>query len=56
VIANPIGMVRGGRARAIDDDWGSSRARIELDAAQFGPEALAGLADFSHIEVIFIFD
>ena len=52
----PVGVVRGGRAEAIDDDWGKSRARIELDPARFGPEALAGLADFSHVEVIFVFD
>jgi tRNA-Thr(GGU) m(6)t(6)A37 methyltransferase TsaA len=52
----PIGYVRGGRDQPIDDDWGKSRARIELDPARFAPEALAGLAEFSHIEVIFVFD
>ena len=52
----PIGFVRGGRDQPIDDDWGDSRARIELDATRFGPEALAGLAEFSHLEVIFVFD
>jgi tRNA (Thr-GGU) A37 N-methylase len=52
----PIGHVRGGRDQPVDDDWGRSRARIELDPARFGPEALAGLADFSHLEVIFVFD
>jgi tRNA (Thr-GGU) A37 N-methylase len=51
-----VGHVRGGRAEAIDDDWGASRARIELDAGTFSPAALAGLADFSHAEVIFLFD
>lgn len=51
-----IGHVRGGRIEAIDDDWGPSRARIDLDPARFGPEALYGLADFSHAEIIFIFD
>ncbi len=56
VSITPVGIVRGGREQAIDDDWGASRARIELDAAMFGPEALAGLADFSHLEVIFVFD
>jgi tRNA (Thr-GGU) A37 N-methylase len=56
MIMTPIGIVRGGRAKPIDDEWGASRARIELDAAVFGPEALAGLADFSHVEVIFVFD
>lgn len=52
----PIGRVRGGRDQPVDDDWGQSRARIELDASRFAPEALAGLADFSHLEVIFVFD
>ncbi len=51
-----IGHVRGGRAEAIDDNWGKSRARIELDPDRFGPEALAGLSEFSHLEVIFLFD
>ena len=52
----PVAHVRGGRAEAIDDNWGASRARIELDTTSFGPDALAGLADFSHLEVIFLFD
>ena len=52
----PIGHVRGGRADAIDDDWGASRATIALDPDQFTPDALAGLAGFSHAEVIFLFD
>lgn len=52
----PVGHVRGGRDQPIDDDWGQSRARIALDPARFGPEALAGLGDFSHVEVIFLFD
>ncbi len=52
----PVGHVRGGRTEAIDDDWGPSRARIELDATRFGLEALFGLADFSHAEIVFVFD
>jgi tRNA (Thr-GGU) A37 N-methylase len=55
-VIQPVGHVRGGRDQAVDDDWGRSRARIELDPSRFGPEALAGLADFSHLEVIFVFD
>ena len=51
-----IGRVRGGRTQAVDDDWGASRARVELDPAVFSPEALAGLEGFSHVEVIFHFD
>lgn len=52
----PIGHVRGGRAEAVDDDWGASRATVTLDPDRFTPDALAGLADFSHAEVIFVFD
>jgi tRNA-Thr(GGU) m(6)t(6)A37 methyltransferase TsaA len=55
ITLEPVGHVRGGRAEAIDDDWGASRARIEL-AAHIPAEALAGLTDFSHAEVIFVFD
>lgn len=50
-----VGHVRGGRAEAADDDWGPVRARIALDTRRFGPEALEGLADFSHAEVVFLF-
>jgi tRNA-Thr(GGU) m(6)t(6)A37 methyltransferase TsaA len=53
---HPIGVVRGGRGEAIDDDWGKSRARIELDASRFTPDAFAGLDGFSHAEVLFVFD
>src|SRR5665213_3644110 len=52
----PIGVVAGGRAEAIDDAWGSVEATIELDGVVLGPDATAGLADFSHIEVVFVFD
>ncbi len=52
----PIGYVRGGRADPIDDDWGSSRATMELDATQVGANALVGLDAFSHAEIIFLFD
>ena len=51
----PVATVRGGRAEAVDDDWGRSRARLVL--AEYLPEdSLAGLADFSHAEIIFVFD
>jgi tRNA-Thr(GGU) m(6)t(6)A37 methyltransferase TsaA len=52
----PVGHVSGGRSDAIDDDWGASRAVIELDAARFDDTALAGLDAFSHAEVIFVFN
>jgi tRNA-Thr(GGU) m(6)t(6)A37 methyltransferase TsaA len=51
----PIGVVRTDRSEAIDDDWGDVVATIELDPS-FDPEAIAGLDDFSHAEVLFVFD
>jgi len=50
----PVGFVRAGRAAAQDDGWDAVEASIELDA-RFGPEALAGLDAFSHVEVLFYF-
>lgn len=52
----PIGTVRAGRGQPIDDNWDSVETRIELDPAQFTPDATASLGDFSHIEVIYHFD
>ncbi len=51
----PIGAVRAERRVAEDDDWGGSEALIRLDE-RFPPDALAGLEDFSHVEVLFLFD
>ena len=56
IVLMPIGFVRGGRAEPVDDGWDSVEAHIELDGAQFGQEALAGLGEFSHVEVVFHFD
>ena len=50
-----VGYVRGGRAQALDDNWGDVCAVIELDSARFGAAALAGLESFSHLVVIFYF-
>jgi tRNA-Thr(GGU) m(6)t(6)A37 methyltransferase TsaA len=56
ITLSPIGTVRGGRAEPVDDHWDAAQAVIELDPDQFGPEALAGLDAYSHIEVLFHFD
>ncbi len=50
-----IGVVRGGKTEPSDYQWGQVRARIELDADRFDPEALRGLSEFSHILVVFHF-
>src|SRR3954465_9498207 len=51
-----VGRVVGGRAEPDDDDWGDVRAVIRLDADRYGPQALAGLDEFSHLEVVYVFD
>lgn len=52
----PVGQVVGGRVPADDDDWDAVTARIELDTARFGPDALLGLDAFSHAEIVYLFD
>ncbi len=56
ITMTPIGRVRSTRAAAEDDRWDSETCSIELDAAEFTAEALAGLDDFSHLEVVYLFD
>ncbi|UCM91188.1 SAM-dependent methyltransferase [Streptomyces marincola] len=51
----PVAHVVGGRVEPTDDHWGGSRCVIRVDAGMFGEDALLGLADFSHIEVVFRF-
>jgi tRNA-Thr(GGU) m(6)t(6)A37 methyltransferase TsaA len=51
----PVAHVRGGRVVPDDDDWGRVVATIEFDAERFDPAVLAGLVDFSHVEVVYVF-
>ena len=55
ITLTPIGFVRGGRKDAVDDNWGDVEAVIEL-RADLPAESLAGLEEFSHAEVVFVFD
>lgn len=50
----PVGAVRSPRKDLSDDFWGGVEAEIALDPTRFGPEALFGLADFSHVEILFL--
>ena len=56
IAMQPVGTVMGGRSEPTDDDWDKERAVIQLDESRFGPESIAGLDGFSHIEVVFHFD
>ena len=52
----PIGFVRSTRNEPIDDNWDGVEARIELDFKELEANAVLGLSDFSHIEIVFLFD
>jgi tRNA (adenine37-N6)-methyltransferase len=51
---NPIGFVEAQRPHAEDDYWGGEQACIRL-CENFTAEALQGLSEFSHVEVLFLF-
>lgn len=51
----PIGFVTNARPAIEDDHWGNVVSTITL-AETFTAEAWQGLEDFSHAEVIFLFD
>ena len=53
---NAVGVVRSTRKIVSDDNWDGETSRIELDAGAFSGESLAGITDFSHVEVIFYMD
>jgi tRNA-Thr(GGU) m(6)t(6)A37 methyltransferase TsaA len=50
-----IGTVTSTRTEAIDDDWGAVTATITL-AAPLDERSVAGLDEFSHVEVVYLFD
>ncbi len=52
----PIGRVTSTRTAPGDDDWDRESSTIHFDSQQVGKEALAGLEEFSHVEVIFHLD
>lgn len=51
----PIGYVEGAREHLDDDYWGGEESCIVL-SSRFTPEALQGIDEFSHVEVLFILD
>ncbi len=55
IAMEPIGRVRTQRAAAEDDFWGGVESTIVLDDS-FTDEALLGIEEFSHAEILFCFD
>jgi len=56
IILRSIGTVHSSRKKAEDDNWDNETVYVELDGAQFSAEALAGISDFSHVEILFHMD
>jgi tRNA-Thr(GGU) m(6)t(6)A37 methyltransferase TsaA len=52
---DPVGRVEARRTEPEDDNWGAEQSRIVLTEG-FAPEALDGIEDFSHAEILFLFD
>lgn len=52
----PIGTVASPRSEPLDDDWAPIIATITIDGGRFSAESLQGLSEFSHLEVVFVFD
>jgi tRNA-Thr(GGU) m(6)t(6)A37 methyltransferase TsaA len=51
---HPVAYVHGSRTKLTDDNWDVEDAYIEL-TDQFEAEALAGLEEFSHAEIVYSF-
>ena len=56
VTLKPIGIVRSPIREPVDDVWGGLTVGIELDPSRFTADSLAGLDEFSHVEIVFVFD
>jgi len=52
----PIGIVRSPIKQPADDCWAGLIATVELDPDLFKPECTKGLDEFSHVEIVFLFD
>ena len=50
----PVGYVRAARKEPSDDFWGGAAATIVL-AEGFEADALAGIEEFSHVEIVYCF-
>lgn len=56
IICKPIGHVSSSRRELRDDNWDRESSTIALDEEVYSSDALLGLGEFSHVEVLFHFD
>ena len=55
IVVNPVGYVRTARQGTEDDNWGGVESIVELRGS-LSEECLDGIEEFSHAEIIFLFD
>jgi tRNA (Thr-GGU) A37 N-methylase len=53
IVLQPIGWVHCFEQSSREDYWGDVVSEIRLDETRFTSDALQGLTDFSHVEVLF---
>ncbi len=53
ILLHPIGWVCSAERGPREDYWGDIVSEIRLDEKRFTADALAGLAEFSHVEALF---
>ncbi len=53
IVLRPIGWIHSAEHASREDFWGDIVSEIRLDENWFASDALEGLADFSHVEVLF---
>ena len=53
IVLHPVGWVHSSERSSREDFWGDVVCEIRLDESKFVPDALDGLAEFSHVEVLF---
>jgi tRNA (adenine37-N6)-methyltransferase len=54
-VVRPVAFIRNDRAEALDDNWDDVVSTVEL-AQDVPSEALRGLEEFSHVEIVFFAD
>lgn len=53
IICMAIGKVISTRKEMSDDQWDKVESQVQLDDTQLSPEALIGIEEFSHVEILF---
>lgn len=53
IVLSEIGWVFSPESGPREDFWGDMTSEIHLDKSRFTPDSLQGLAEFSHVEVLF---